>query len=59
MNNIMTEQPTRIEGGISDATRQYLKSLNIIRERIKYAIHSKKTPSAKGVTGNNSVSGGK
>jgi len=55
----MTEQPTRIEGGISDATRQYLKSLNIIRERIKYAIHSKTQPRTRSIARINSVSGGK
>lgn len=30
----MTEQPMRIEGGISDATKQYLKLLSITRERM-------------------------
>lgn len=30
----MTEQPTRIEGGISDATRQYLNMLSIMKERM-------------------------
>ena len=30
----MTEQPTRIEGGLSDATKDYLSMFSIMKERM-------------------------